>query len=128
MARKSGYDPSILADIPEFFKDGASKAELAKKLGISRDTMVRWENTYPEFSDAVKRGVDISEAWWIEQGRIALRENGFNHVLWYMNMKNRFGWRDQQSHEISGPNGGPVEITDAKQRLLSGLTPKSTEE
>jgi len=101
--RPSTYDPSICADIPAFFTSGASKAELAVHLGISRQTLWDWEGKYPEFSEAIKRGVENSEAWWVSQGRVALREREFNHVLWYMNMKNRFGWSDKQ--EITGSGG-----------------------
>lgn len=109
IGRPTEYDSSICADIPDFFEHGASKAELAKKLGISRQCMNEWEHKHPEFGDAVKRGVENSEAWWINQGRIALRERDFNHVLWYMNMKNRFGWADKQ--EITG---SPIQIVLSK--------------
>lgn len=37
----------------------------------------------------------LSEAWWEEHGRLNLHNREFNSVLWYMNMKNRFGWRDR---------------------------------
>ena len=94
--RPSSYDPSICGDIPQMFAEGQSKAEVARELKISRDTMNRWEKEHPEFSDAIKKGVQLSEAWWVKQGRIALREKEFNATLWYMNMKNRFGWRDKQ--------------------------------
>lgn len=30
-------------------------------------------------------------------------------------------WRDKVDHQLSGPNGGPIEITDAKAALLRGI-------
>jgi hypothetical protein len=35
-------------------------------------------------------------------GRKNIANKGFNSVLWYMNMKNRFGWADTQSIEHKG--------------------------
>lgn len=107
--RPTKYDPSMCDDLIALFKEGASKAEIAAKLGICRDTFAEWEKSNPQFSEAVKKGVQLSEAWWQEQGRIALREKDFNSTLWYMNMKNRFGWRDKQEH--TGPDGSPLNIT-----------------
>jgi len=49
-----------------------------------------------EFSDAIKACFFFAKAWWERQGRISLRDKDFNYVGWYINMKNRFGWKDKQ--------------------------------
>ena len=52
----------------------------------------------------------MCEAWWTEKGRSKLEDPKFNHVLWYMQMKNRFKWRDRQEVEHSGTVEGSLVI------------------
>jgi hypothetical protein len=94
MGRPSVYSKAMLPKILALMKSGASKVEVAVELGISRDTFYRWEKEHVEFSDTIKEGAWISQAWWEKQGRENLMNKGFNNTLWYMNMKNRFGWTD----------------------------------
>jgi hypothetical protein len=52
-----------------------------------------------EFSLTVKRGQALCQAWWEEMGRNNLKhskEKVFETALWFINMKNRFGWKDKQ--------------------------------
>lgn len=94
----------------KLMSQGASKAEVAASLGITHETLNQWEKdpNKPEFSEAIKRGEDLSKAWWMRMGRENLKNKEFSPVLWYMNMKNRFGWRDKQ--EVSGTDGAPLQI------------------
>ena len=85
-------------------KSGASKAELCLELDISHDTICRWQKTIPEFSEAIRQGEASSKAWWLKQGRENLKNpKGFHAVLWYMNMKNRHGWKDKQDVKLELP-------------------------
>jgi hypothetical protein len=74
---------------------GASLVEVACLLKISRDTLYRLCKDDREFGDTIKRGQDLSEAWWTREGRLNLENKDFSATLWYMNMKNRFGWKDK---------------------------------
>ncbi len=71
---------------------GASKLELCIELGISKTTIIRWENSYDEFQVAIQLGLEIGEAWWRKQGRENILNPYFNSQLWMMNMSNRYGW------------------------------------
>lgn len=106
MGRPSKYTEDMPQMVIELMREGASLAEVASELGVSRATLSKWQadENKPEFVEAIKIGVDLSQAWWEKQGRTELWNSKFNHVLWYMNMKNRFGWRDKQEidHTVQG--------------------------
>lgn len=103
VGRPTKYNLSMGEKAIELMAEGASKIEVAVGLGISRETLYDYCNKYPEFSDAIKKGESLSEGWWTRQGRINLHNRDFNTGLWFINMKNRFGWRDkiESNHSIS---------------------------
>ncbi len=73
---------------------GASKVEVAAELGITRDTLYEWVGSNEEFSDTIKMGETLSQAWWEKKARLSLDGGQFNTALWFINMKNRFGWQN----------------------------------
>lgn len=101
VGRPTKYDPSVQSTVIKVMKEGASIMEVAAELGVSRSTLYEWVNKIPEFSDTIKKGEALSEAWWEKQGRTNLQNKNFNYVGWYMNMKNRFEWRDRRPSETS---------------------------
>lgn len=108
VGRPTKYDPDLIPAMLEAFYEGMSKHEVAVTvLGVHIDTMYEWEKVHPEFSEALKKGVELSRAWWEKRGRTSLNDETFSATLWYMNMKNRFKWTDRQ--EVSGDPERPVE-------------------
>lgn len=98
-----GWNEEIL----NLYKTGASDIEIKSLIYIHRgsfsnDLWDRWLKDSEEFSETIKIGKMLSEAWWNIQGRTNLKIKEFNYVGWYMNMKNRFGWKDKTETEISG--------------------------
>ena len=96
-----------LQKIVALMSEGASIVEVAAEIGVSRETIYqRCDPQSPyydsEFSDTIKKGKELCEAWWMSTGRKALKAKDFNAALWYMNMKNRFGWSDSQKVEHTG--------------------------
>jgi orotate phosphoribosyltransferase-like protein len=109
MGRPSSYSPDMLPKILELMEEGASLVEVAAELNISRSTLNDWKDEESErfnkdFSDTIKRGVELSNAWWEREGRKALRDKEFNSTLWYMNMKNRFDWADNVKNKNDNTN------------------------
>ncbi len=106
--RPTKYDPKMCERVVALMTEGASKVEVCADLDICFDTLKRWQEEHPEFYESIKTGERKSEAWWQKHGRSQLENRDFNATLWYMNMKNRFGWKDKQ--EVSGPEGGPAVV------------------
>ena len=106
--RPSKYKPEMCDTVVSMMRKGASKCEVAAALDISGETLNQWEKSNREFSEAIKRGEQLSQAWWMTKGRMKLEEPKFNYTGWYMNMKNRFGWRDKTENNSTVEIGGEV--------------------
>jgi hypothetical protein len=107
--------PKKELDLPEdwynsvldLYKSGASDVEIKawiyeQRGSFSNDLWDRWIKEEIEFSETIKIGKILSEAWWSKTGRKNLENKEFSFTGWYMNMKNRFGWKDKQEVEQSG--------------------------
>lgn len=82
-------------------EEGASIVELSASLGISREHFYQLSKRDPIFSDTIKECKRRSEAWWERVGRQNLTNKEFNYTGWYMNMKNRFGWADKTTSDVT---------------------------
>lgn len=101
VGRPTKYLPEYGERVIELMKQGASIIEVAYELNVARSTIYEWMENHKEFSDTIKRGKDFSEGWWMIQGRSNLWNKEFSPTLFYMNMKNRFGWADRQESNIT---------------------------
>ena len=78
--RPSLYDPAFCDKVIEVGIDGGSLAEMAEACDVERHTLNAWMEAHPEFSTAVKRGLQKAQVWWERQGKIATfgGAEGFN--------------------------------------------------
>ncbi len=102
-------------EILNLYKTGASDVEVKSLIwyqrgSFSNDLWERWMKDEEQFSETVKVGKMLSEAWWTSQGRMNLKSKDFNFVGWYMNMKNRFNWKDKTETALTDPDGNAVPI------------------
>ena len=88
-------------EVLSLYKEGAADVEIKALIyewrgSFSNDLWDRWMIQEKEFSETIKTGRLLSEAWWNKKGRSNLAFKDFSYTGWYMNMKNRFGWKDRQ--------------------------------
>jgi transposase-like protein len=92
--RRSTYSAEMCDLAYEMLCLGASKIHVAAKLGVNRDTLYAWCKKYPEFEDAIDRGLVCAEVYWTELGQEAiLGKRKLNFRLYRVLMRNRFGWK-----------------------------------
>jgi len=119
--RPTSYKPEMCDIAIELMAKGASKVEVCAAIGISKETLYQWCNPESDyynkaFSDAIKTGMALCQAWWERVGREFMfnedGKNGLNSAVWIFNMKNRFrdDWMDVHKSEITGNNGSPLNI------------------
>lgn len=51
--------PEGLLRIEGWARDGLTKEQIAKNIGIRRETLIQWEKQYPNISNALKRGREV---------------------------------------------------------------------
>lgn len=110
--RPSKYDPSFGNRAIEYMGQGFSKEAFAGHLGIAKQTLYNWMAEYPEFLDAIKHAETACLDFWERQGMHGMFAEKFGQSIWIFNMKARFGWKEAQSIELSGPDGKPIETKD----------------
>ena len=82
--------------ILDMSKEGASDVEIRAALcGTSIYLWYALQEREEEFSEIIKIGRYLHDAWWLKQGRTKLEEPKFNYTGWYHNMKNRCNWSDK---------------------------------
>lgn len=101
VGRPTKYLPEYGERVIDLMRQGYSMAEVAYDLNIVKSTLYKWIEENEEFSASIKEGKYFSEGWWSKQGRINLYNKEFSPTLFYMNMKNRFGWSDKQETNIT---------------------------
>ena len=90
MARPTDYLPEHCDSVILWGKEGRSKAQIAARLDVARQTLDNWAVAHPEFLDALTRARDLSQAWFEDKGQEGLTAPGFNASLWAKQVSCRF--------------------------------------
>jgi len=117
--RPSKYDPAYCEQVIDFMALGYSLTAFAGEIGVTVQTLHNWRAEHPAFFDAVR----VGQAKRVRKLETDLLETdvGARVTSRIFALKNAGPdeWRDKQQHELSGPNGGPIETTGMDVRNLS---------
>lgn len=117
MARPSKYDPAYCERVIEMGRQGYSVVEMADELEVCRATLeANWTAEHPEFLEAFTRATQAAQAWWERTGRTGMLGKDIDGGIWSRSMAARFprDWREIKGTELTGKDGGPVEVKAEK--------------
>jgi hypothetical protein len=137
--RPTDFKPEYIEQSKKLAMLGATDVEMADFFEIHLQTLYRWRATYPKFSESAKVGKEHADdrverslyhrAVGYEQDEVKIfMPAGADEPVyapyrarvipdtraaefWLKNRK-RFDWADTTKHEISGPNGAPVNVVN----------------
>lgn len=95
----------------EILASGKSLAAVCAKLDIARPTLYEWRDTYPEFRNAISRGLDRCQAYWEEIGHSGITGGyeKFSATPWIFTMKNRFRADYAEEKDVKSDNAVLIE-------------------
>jgi hypothetical protein len=118
------YSKTFCYKILDGFIQGKDKIAISAELGITYQRFCSWRKLYPEFEYSVRIGEQLSIRFWTEVGRLNLFNDKFNHVLWMMNMTNKFKWfsnKNKEEHRIVNKKVLELKIDDNRIARISKL-------
>ena len=89
---------------------GVPQPDIATHIGIDPKTLRKW------FREELDRG-SIEATTKVAQSLFRMATEGNNVAAAIFWMKARAGWREKQQVELSGPDGGPVEVESTRLSL-----------
>lgn len=106
--------------VAELAGRGLTQAEICLVLGISEATLYNRKRESEVFTDAIKRGRAVAAEAVANKLYDMAVAGDLGAIVWWE--KTRCGRTDKVAHEVTGKDGGPVEITaltqaQADQRL-----------
>jgi len=142
VGRPSKYDPEYHPKEAEYLSSlGIIDLEIAKAFDIVSSTFYDWKRTFPEFSEALKRGkatadqkvVDslykracgtfVTETKRVDDGSSVRIETTEKYVadttamIFWLTNRQKEDWKRMQSTEVSGPEGKPLVV-----KVLKGVS------
>lgn len=108
--RPSLYKPEYCETVIQLGKEGKSLAQMCSHFEISRQTIDNWAADHPEFLEALTRAKTEMQAVLEALAFDGLKNREFNANLWKTTMQARFREEYTERKEVSGPDGGPVQV------------------
>lgn len=98
-------------------------AQIARDWEVARETLYEWAKHHPEFSNALRKGRQFCEAWWMDWGKNAMiNRNAASSLGYYVWMtKNLFAWNpDNAADSSERPAPSVVYYPDGKVAAVIG--------
>lgn len=112
---KKWLEPNNLTKLRSWARDGLTNEQIAKKIGVKRQTFQRWLSTYSDMSDALKKGKEIVDAE-IEDSLISImKKHTVTTTQYKMVKKDAFNLKAERSkfaniYKLDHPNATKEEV------------------
>lgn len=108
-------------------RDGYSKAGLYTAIRLTQRVHERLYNTEEEYKDWFDYATDLSRSYWIDiMGRKIFRDRNLNSTIYAIQVRNRYGWRQQDDTKAPAKEEAPdVPVDDlaSKHKKKGSVTP-----
>lgn len=135
--RPTKFDPRYVDQARRLARLGQTDTEMAAFFGVSESTLNLWKQRHKDFSESLKEGKEEADA--LVADSLFHRARGYSHaavkifadvktgaveqvpyiehyppdttacIFWLKN-RQKAKWRDKVEQEVSGPEGGPVQL------------------
>lgn len=145
MSRPSKFQPEYVEQARKLAQLGATDKEIADFFEVHEATLNRWKAEYPELCESLKSGKAHADDR-VERS-LYHRAIGYKHdavkifqnngiplevpyiehfppdttaaIFWLKNRRPA-EWRDKRETELSGPNGGPLQVDKVERVIVRG--------
>lgn len=100
VGRHTKYNPAFCQGIIDFAAQGLTYTQFAASINISRETLYRWLDEYPEFCDAKKEADAKMNAWYEHflQQNLSNKDVNVGLLVWFT--KARLRWQEPFKEEV----------------------------
>lgn len=112
---KKWLEPDNLTKLRSWARDGLTNEQIAKKIGVRRQTISEWIKKYPDIADALKKGKEIVDAE-IEDSLISImKKHTVTTTQYKMVKKDAFNLKAERSkfaniYKLDHPNATKEEV------------------
>ena len=112
---KKWLEPDNLTRLRSWARDGLTNEQIAKKIGVRRQTISEWSKKYPDIADALKKGKEVVDSE-IEDSLISvMKKHTITTTQYKMVKKDDFNLKAERSkfanvYKLDHPNATKNEI------------------
>ena len=82
-------------------RDGLTDEQIAKNIGINRDTLYEWKKKFPDISDALKRTKEVVDREVENALFKAAMEGKVTAMIFWLKNRKQLDWRDKRETQLS---------------------------
>jgi hypothetical protein len=146
IGRPRTYQPEFCEQATKLCALGALNREVADFFGVTVKSIERWCHAYPEFAEAMRMGKEPADDR-VERS-LYHRANGYSYeavkifmpagarepvivpyiehvppdpasMIFWLKNRRKWQWSDRVNHEHTGPDGGPIQISEVRRVIIS---------
>jgi transposase-like protein len=111
------YDPNRHpAEFLALREQGYSVRASAGAMRVHHSTIYEWCKQHPEFKEAFDLSDDVNAYTWERTLIEATTAEQVRKAVFALPKLHQDQWRERQSHELTGPDGGPIQTQDMTPR------------
>lgn len=124
--RKTVWTPAVEQKLLQALREGCTRRAACAYAGIGESTLYDHLSQLPEFSESLTRAEDAAEAGFTLVIQKAAADGDWKAAESWLKRRRRTDWGDKVEQEISGKDGGPIEVKAIDYRTsLAAVAPGS---